>query len=69
MVNNPLSVPVASIISYASKKIMSLRQVAYKYGVVGQKTTAAFVRSQASQVARNLTDGGKKSLNIADAAQ
>ena len=40
MANNPLFVPVASIISYALKKIMSLRQVAYKYGVVGQKTTA-----------------------------
>ncbi|MGI8503318.1 MAG: hypothetical protein ACR2LR_19620 [Hassallia sp.] len=40
MGNNPLFVPVASIIYYALKKIMSLRQVAYKYGVVGQKTTA-----------------------------
>lgn len=40
MANNPLSVPVASIISYGSKKIMSLRQVAYKYRVVDQKTTA-----------------------------
>jgi hypothetical protein len=39
MANNPLSVPVASIVSYGSKKIMSLRQVAYKYGVVVQKTT------------------------------
>lgn len=40
MGNNPLFVPVASIISSALKKIMSLRQVAYKYGVVVQKTTA-----------------------------
>jgi len=46
MENNSLSIPVASIISYASKKIMSLRQVAYKYGVVEQKTTTAYVRSQ-----------------------
>jgi hypothetical protein len=60
MGNNRLSIPVASIISYVLKKIMSLRQVAYKYGVVGQKTTVAFVRSQASQVAKNLTDGVKQ---------
>jgi len=40
MANNFLSVPVASIVSYGLKKIMSLRQVAYKYGVVVQKTTA-----------------------------
>jgi hypothetical protein len=60
MGNNRLSLPVASIICYVLKKIMSLRQVAYKYGVVGQKTTVAFVRSQASQVAKNLTDGVKQ---------
>ncbi|GAX40368.1 hypothetical protein NIES4075_13330 [Tolypothrix sp. NIES-4075] len=37
MGNNPLFVPVASIISYALKKIMSLRQVAYKYVLLGRK--------------------------------
>ena len=46
MANNPLLIPVASIISYALKKIMSLRQVAYNNGIVGQKTPAGFVRSQ-----------------------
>ena len=44
MENNSLSIPVASIISYALNKIMSPRQVAYNYSVVEQKTTTAYVR-------------------------
>jgi hypothetical protein len=66
MANNFLSVLVASIVSYRSKKIMSLRQVAYKYGVVVQKTNAEereILRS-VKLIAKNLTDGGKKWRNI-----
>ena len=46
-----------STISHAPNKIVAPAQVAYKYGVVGQKVTAAQVRYKASQVAKNLTNG------------